>query len=316
MSRIFISHCSKDAWVAPEIVNRLREKGVDAWFSGTDMRAAADVENSIQEALDKSDWFAVVITPNTATRPYVKGEIDWALENRPQRIIPIMGRNCRKQDIPIPLRGLHMVNFRDDPAAALDQIANTVGVRRPVVAKPVVPKNVPPPRPPETAPARGKHPMAAMTSVTPVTVFGVVALIAALIVLPMLPGTNGTVAPAYSADSAALPTSVLFATCETEIAANAAVIYQVAAWLERNPGARLRVTGSLDGRESMYGECKVDPPTKIAERRADAVAAAVTEALRAAGFEGDRVTVETLDGAYSPNVGDEPRYRSVSIKPD
>jgi TIR domain len=50
-------------FVEREIVNLLKDHGIETWYSRDDIRAASDWERSIRQALSACDWFLVVLSP-------------------------------------------------------------------------------------------------------------------------------------------------------------------------------------------------------------------------------------------------------------
>jgi uncharacterized protein YbaR (Trm112 family) len=93
--RVFVSYSTRDIdYVVNTLVPRLRQAGHRPWFSLDGIHAADTWERSISKALEDSEWFIVVMSPNAVQSDWVRTEVHWAIENRPGRIIPIMLRQC------------------------------------------------------------------------------------------------------------------------------------------------------------------------------------------------------------------------------
>jgi hypothetical protein len=119
MSRVFISHSSRDRdLVEREVIEPLRQHGIETWYSKDDIETAADWEKSIRQGLNECEWFVVVLTSCAVGSRWVKIEVDWALENRPNRVIPVLLEDCRPNDLHIGLRLTQHVDFRHNTEQA------------------------------------------------------------------------------------------------------------------------------------------------------------------------------------------------------
>lgn len=123
MTTVFISHSSMDSGFAGRLLKRtLEDNGMTVWCSSTDMPVAVDWEKQILQALRRSDWFVVVLSPDAAASDWVRAEAHWALENRKGRVVPAMIRSCDPAAVHLKLGTIQFVDFRSDPehaAAAL-----------------------------------------------------------------------------------------------------------------------------------------------------------------------------------------------------
>lgn len=84
---VFISHSSRDTWVAKQMARRLRESGAQPFLDEADVEVGGDFEEEIREFLAKAHELLVLLTPWALDRPYVWAELGaaWA------RQIPIVG---------------------------------------------------------------------------------------------------------------------------------------------------------------------------------------------------------------------------------
>jgi hypothetical protein len=127
MTRVFISHSSKDAqFVLAQLKPLLDRLGMAAWCSATDVRMASDWERQIRAALAQSDWFIVVLSPDAQQSPWVQAETHWALEHRPGRVVPIMARDCEPSEIHLRLGTIQYIDFRRDPLGAAARLQETL----------------------------------------------------------------------------------------------------------------------------------------------------------------------------------------------
>lgn len=114
MPKVFICHAAADrAMVARDIIDLLRDHGIDVWFAEDEIAIGRQWERSILEGLRECDWFLVALTPHAAKSEWVKDEIHWAIEERPGRIVPVLLEDCNVRDIHIRLPRIQYLDFRN-----------------------------------------------------------------------------------------------------------------------------------------------------------------------------------------------------------
>lgn len=79
---VFISHSSRDTWVAKQIAHGIEECGAKAFLDEADIHLGIDFEDKILAALDKSHELVVLLTPWALDRPYIWAEIGVAWGRR------------------------------------------------------------------------------------------------------------------------------------------------------------------------------------------------------------------------------------------
>ena len=113
MARLFISHATADRqFVDRELLPLFRALGFEPWFAEDDIRTSEQWERSILGALKSSKWFVLVLSPRSAVSEWVKDEIAWAIEERPNFIIPILIEDCDMRSFHIRLPRIQCVDFR------------------------------------------------------------------------------------------------------------------------------------------------------------------------------------------------------------
>lgn len=75
---VFVSHSSRDTWVAKQIVREIENCGAATFLDEIDIDAGADFEEEIRIALGKANELLVLVTPWALERPYVWVEISVA----------------------------------------------------------------------------------------------------------------------------------------------------------------------------------------------------------------------------------------------
>jgi len=116
-TRIFVSHASKDRDIVENSIIRMLETcGYRTWYAKSDIQSAAEWERSILQGLRSSDWFVVVISAAAMASSWIKDELFWAIEERPEKIIPITIDGTAPRDLHIRLGRLQSISIQDHDA--------------------------------------------------------------------------------------------------------------------------------------------------------------------------------------------------------
>ncbi len=121
---IFLSHSSDDQAFAMHVADTLRQHGLVVWYSPTNITAAQQWLGEIGAALERCDWFIVILSPNSVKSRWVKYELnDAILQDRfDGKIVPLRYAHCRERDLSWVLPQLQIVDFttsHDDGFAQL-----------------------------------------------------------------------------------------------------------------------------------------------------------------------------------------------------
>ena len=114
---IFISHSSKDTWVAKQIAREIIACGASAFLDEADVEVGDDFEERILEFLEKANELLVLLTPWALDRLYVWAELGAAWARR----IPIVGvlqglsaaELQSRESIPIFLKKRDLIDIND-----------------------------------------------------------------------------------------------------------------------------------------------------------------------------------------------------------
>ena len=124
MAQIFISYSRKDIAFVRTLARDLEKAGYDVWWDLTDLRGGDDWLRVIPSAIDASDLFIVVLSPNSAVSDWVEKEYARALSLR-KKIIPLM---LQRTSVPFALHTINYVDFTsDDYAANLKSLLDALG---------------------------------------------------------------------------------------------------------------------------------------------------------------------------------------------
>ena len=84
---IFISHSSRDTWIAKQIAREISSCGATPFLDEAEIEVGEDFEDNILSFLEKAHELLVLLTPWALDRPYVWAELGAAWGRR----IPIVG---------------------------------------------------------------------------------------------------------------------------------------------------------------------------------------------------------------------------------
>jgi hypothetical protein len=107
----FLSHSSVDRAMAEQIAETLRLHGVPTFYSPKNIVGHQQWQDEILQALQRCDWFLVLLSPEAMRSMWVKRETAFALSERRYNdtIVPLNYRDC---DLG-PLEWLKLYQFVD-----------------------------------------------------------------------------------------------------------------------------------------------------------------------------------------------------------
>jgi hypothetical protein len=115
-NEVFLSHAHSDTDFATSLVGTLRHHGIPVWFSQSNILGAQQWHDEIGNALQRCDWFAVVLSTAAVESKWVKRELVYALrENQyDNRIIPLLYKACDYRKLSWMLPDFQMIDFREN----------------------------------------------------------------------------------------------------------------------------------------------------------------------------------------------------------
>jgi hypothetical protein len=93
---VFISHSSRDRKMAKRLAETLVAHGIPVFYSPRNIIGAQQWQDEILKALQRCDWFVVILSPAAVESMWVRREIAFALNARrlDGRIVPLAYRRC------------------------------------------------------------------------------------------------------------------------------------------------------------------------------------------------------------------------------
>jgi hypothetical protein len=110
---VFLSHSDKDRKFATDVVEVLRGHGIPVWYSRTNIVGAQQWHDEIGDALNRCDWFVIILSPDGVDSMWVKRELLFALQ-QPRfinKIIPLLCQPCNYMKLSWTLSQFQMIDF-------------------------------------------------------------------------------------------------------------------------------------------------------------------------------------------------------------
>lgn len=128
---VFLSHNHADKSFVRRLAADLDNQGIPYWLDEAEIKVGESLIEKIRAGIDKVDFVAVVLSPNSVASPWVQREVDVAMNQeimgRRVKVLPLMYRAC---DLPGFLLGKRYADFTEDTgyAAALEDLVKSIGV--------------------------------------------------------------------------------------------------------------------------------------------------------------------------------------------
>lgn len=108
---VFISHSSKEKWIAGQISKEIRSLGAETWLDLKDLRGGDEIRRSIKRGIRASQEAVVLLSSHSITSQWVVYEVGIAVALG-RRITPIL--NNLAPDVALaPLQGIKGVDLND-----------------------------------------------------------------------------------------------------------------------------------------------------------------------------------------------------------
>ncbi len=110
---VFLSHSDKDRKFATDLVKVLRRHGIPVRYSRENIVGGQEWIDEIGSALNRCDWFIIILSPNSIESMWVKRELNYALKQTQleKKIIPLLFKPCNFETLSWTLSIFQMVDF-------------------------------------------------------------------------------------------------------------------------------------------------------------------------------------------------------------
>jgi|694.fasta_scaffold00816_30 hypothetical protein len=125
----FISYTFADlAFVDSELVPLLHSHGIETWHAQGEMRSAQRWEREILGALRSHEWFLLLMTENSIHSEWVKNEVNWAMQNRAGKVIPVQLQPCASEEFHLGIPRIEHVDYSAGVETARRKLLATFGI--------------------------------------------------------------------------------------------------------------------------------------------------------------------------------------------
>ena len=122
--QVFISYSRKDINFARRLAADLEEAGFAVWWDISDLKGGDDWVRFIPAAIQASQHFVVLLSPDSLQSEWVAKEYSYALRLR-KRVVPAMIKPC---DVPFALNTINYVDFvNEEYAFAVNKLLVALG---------------------------------------------------------------------------------------------------------------------------------------------------------------------------------------------
>ena len=110
---IFLSHSDRDRQFVMALADMLRRHGLPVWYSRTNIRGARQWHDEIGAALNRCDWFVLVLSPSAVASIWVKRELLFSLEQErfEGKIVPVLFQPCDYERLSWTLSAIQTIDF-------------------------------------------------------------------------------------------------------------------------------------------------------------------------------------------------------------
>lgn len=128
---IFFSYSRRDSDFVLQLADELRRSGADIWLDQQDIEPGTAWDDSIEDALSKSDILLVVLSETSVNSTNVRDEYSYAIEEG-KRVVPILKEPCT---VPFRLRRLQYADFTGDRSVGMTTLKETLNLSQSATSK-------------------------------------------------------------------------------------------------------------------------------------------------------------------------------------
>ena len=114
---VFLSHSSRDTWVAKQIAREISACGAKPFLDEADIETGAEFEDAILTFLSEAHELVVLLTPWALDRPYIWAEIGAAWGRRIPIVAILHGITAQelqsRPGIPVLIKKRNLVDLND-----------------------------------------------------------------------------------------------------------------------------------------------------------------------------------------------------------
>jgi len=121
---IFVSYSSKDRPFAIGLTKELQKLGANIWIDQLGIKLGENWDNAIENALDDSETFMLILSPTSVASQNVQDEVSIAISEN-KKLVPILIKPC---DLPMRWKRRQYADLTTDPDKALSDVLQFLGL--------------------------------------------------------------------------------------------------------------------------------------------------------------------------------------------
>lgn len=95
---VFLCHSSKDKEFVRKLARDIEAHGLHYWLDEAEMRIGDSLIQKIRSGIDKVDYFAIILSPDSVNAPWVVNELDVAMNHQINgksiKVLPLLLKEC------------------------------------------------------------------------------------------------------------------------------------------------------------------------------------------------------------------------------
>ena len=111
MAKVFVSYSRKDIDFAKRLTEELKKNNMEFWVDWEGIPPTVDFMKKIEKGIEESDAFLFLVSPDSVKSKVCGEEIAHAAKNG-KRLIPLMVRDVKSEELPQVLSHINWINFR------------------------------------------------------------------------------------------------------------------------------------------------------------------------------------------------------------
>ncbi len=127
---LFLSYSRLDRDLAERLAGDLKARGITVWWDFWEMNVGDSLPRKIEEAISRSAWFGIILSPDAVASPWVRAELDLALTREIEGGLTILPILYRPGELPLSLRGKVWADFTSSYAEGLESLLRRLRAQR------------------------------------------------------------------------------------------------------------------------------------------------------------------------------------------
>ena len=112
MAKVFVSYSRKDTEFTKHLTQELQKSEIEFWVDWEGIPPTVDFMKKIENGIEESDAFLFLLSPDSAKSKVCGDEIAHAVKNN-KRLIPLMIRDVKEDEVPAAFSHLNWIFFRE-----------------------------------------------------------------------------------------------------------------------------------------------------------------------------------------------------------